>query len=157
MTDDAAYDPAFPKPEPKPKGGKERHERGCNCRSCINRRNRANGRRRQKKIASKLGVAGAHEEQWRHPLFRVEVKSGGQVPKKVLDAFAQSQRAKSEGDPRPGMTVWVPVNSPRAIAILALDDLNAALENQGPSNTYALRDILRKIKALADDAEGLAR
>lgn len=149
MTED--YAPKFPKPEPKSK-----HERGCTCISCRNRRNRANGRARQRKVAKRLGVQGAHEEMWRHPLFRVEVKSG-QIPKKVLDAFAQSDRSQALGDPRPCMTVWVPSNSTKVIAVLALDDLNAALENEGPSNTFALREILRKIERLAKEAEGLAR
>lgn len=167
------YDPAFPKPEKKHsakclcdaciawrrgEGVKaDQHPRGCGCPACVGRRNRRNGRARQQRVAKKLGTVGPHEEQWRHPLFRVEVKSGGQVPKKVLDAFAQSERARATGDGRPCMTVWVPANSSRPIAVLALDDLNAALDNQGPENAFAVREVLRTIARLAKEGEGLAR
>jgi hypothetical protein len=148
------YAPAFPKPGPKTKST---HERGCTCRSCINRRNRRNGRARQNRVAKKLGTSGAHEEGWRHPLFRVEVKSGSQVPKRVLDAMAQSDRAKSAGDSRPCITVWSPSNSPRQIVVMYLDDLTAALDNEGPANAFRVRELARSVEKLAKEIGDLAR
>ncbi len=60
-------------------------KRKCRCRTCINRKNRAKGRRKQNMVRKKLGIADrkfhgadAHEENWRSAV-RIEVKAGKQV------------------------------------------------------------------------------
>lgn len=88
-------------------------KRDCDCYSCVGRRNRAKGKRKQRearKTADKyFGAAGptatvtANEENWRHRV-RIEVKSGKQVEsltKRFLAAEAQANVAKAEGDTRP--------------------------------------------------------
>lgn len=89
------------------------HARGCTCRSCLGRRNRAKGQRTQARMHRRLGGTGftpQHEEGavgyeltvWLIP----EAKTGKQVPRKLASsiesdwfrrALRQSERAIPHG------------------------------------------------------------
>lgn len=92
------------------------HVRGCQgppgapCRSCLGRRNRVKGRRKQRDAQKALGLVGPgksfganHEENWTG-LVRVEVKAGAQV-RPAITAFRkmrdQSEASRPYGDHRP--------------------------------------------------------
>ena len=60
-------------------------KRTCRCRTCINRKNRAKGKRKQNMVRKKLGIpdrkfhgADAHEENWRSAV-RIEVKAANKL------------------------------------------------------------------------------
>jgi hypothetical protein len=89
----------------------------CKCPSCIGRRNRRKGSRKQRGAGKAVGVPPAkfgsqkaHEENWRGPV-RLEVKAGRQVQRTAtvfLAAEAQSETARAVGDPRPFAMVAMP-------------------------------------------------
>lgn len=149
-----------PKPERVKKNG---HPFGCNCRPCIGSRNRRKGLKAQRIARKQAGVEshrwgdGGNEETWTRTglgeHFQIEVKSGGQVPKKVTDAIAQAQGAKAIGDTRPAATMWVPAGSTRAIFVGYVDDLTTILAAQGPTQNGRIKMTARTIKRLADEIE----
>jgi hypothetical protein len=115
----------------------ERHERGCACRSCIGRRNRRKGLRKQRIARKVLGVPDArfhgqlaNEENWRAN-WRVEVKSGAQVgpiATRFLAAERQADANKAIGDPRPFMMVAMPDDwGSEGIVLIRLSDLRGIL------------------------------
>ena len=113
------------------------HVRGCKgpegapCRSCLGRRNRAKGQRKQRAARKALGIEkgfslGAdHEENWRG-FVRVEVKAGAQV-RPAATAFykmrAQSEASRPYGDHRPFVGIAMPEGESDGILMLKLSDL----------------------------------
>jgi len=110
----------------------EKHK--CKCRTCINRRSRNKGRRKQNLVRKKLKIpnnkfygADAHEENWSAG-FRVEVKAGKQV-QPVATLFykckAQSDTAHNAigGKSKPFIQVSMPDNSTNGIVSFELDDI----------------------------------
>lgn len=87
------------------------------CRSCLGRRNRRKGKRKQTAAARAAGVPtarfhgqNADEENWR-ACFRAEVKSGKQVQSlaaRFLAAEKQSDGSRAVGDNRPFLFVAMP-------------------------------------------------
>lgn len=106
----------------------------CKCRTCINRRNRAKGRRKQNIARKKLNIpnnrfhgADAHEENWATGL-RVEVKAGRQVDGLVKVFYkSKSQSDVSHrafgGMSKPFIQVSMPDNSTKGIVSFELDDI----------------------------------
>jgi len=106
----------------------------CKCRTCINRRNRAKGRRKQNLARKKLGIkdnrfhgADAHEENWATGL-RVEVKAGKQV--NPISTFFYKCKSQSDishrafgGMSKPFIQVSMPDNSTKGIVSFELDDI----------------------------------
>ena len=106
----------------------------CKCRTCINRRNRAKGRRKQNIARKKLGIkdnrfhgADAHEENWATGL-RVEVKAGKQV--NPIATFFNKCKLQSDmshrafgGMGKPFIQVSMPDNSTKGIVSFELDDI----------------------------------
>jgi hypothetical protein len=106
----------------------------CSCRTCINRRNRSKGRRKQNMARKKLGIkdnrfhgADAHEENWNTGL-RVEVKAGKQV-QPVATLF---NKCKAQSDlshqaignlSKPFIQVSMPDNSTKGIVMFELDEV----------------------------------
>ena len=71
------------------------HARGCVCRSCLGRRNRAKGRANQTRMHQRLGGDGpspANEETARGYLVTAfvipEAKKGAQIPRNLIRALA---------------------------------------------------------------------
>jgi hypothetical protein len=92
------------------------HSHGCKCRSCVGRRSRTQGLKKQRHAKKLLGVPSnrfhgqdGNEENWRG-LFRIEVKSGKQVghAKWFFRAEAQSDANRAIGDSRPFLFVAMP-------------------------------------------------
>lgn len=91
--------------------------RSAPCPSCLGRRNRRSGLKKQREARKRLGVPDAkfhgqngNEENWRG-VFRVEVKSGQQVKAlatRFLEAEKQSDGNKAVGDPRAFLFVAMP-------------------------------------------------
>src|SRR5258708_5302760 len=114
----------LPKPNRAKRLKKNGHPYRCNCRSCIGSRNRRKGMQKQRDVAKALGLKAdyhgqlGNEENWRSPYFRCEVKSGLQVPRKLVQAYEQSRVNKASGDTRPVITVWIPEGYGRDDAIL---------------------------------------
>lgn len=157
------YNPAFPKPKRLNKRG---HEWGCKCRSCIGSRNRRNGLDAQRKAAKEAGVVShrhgdmGNEETFTRTglaaFFAIEVKSGVQVPKFIPSAFAQAAAAKAIGDPRATACVVVPKDSQDPLFVCRVADLVDAFDSQGPTNSYNIRSLARKLESLAKEIGGLA-
>ena len=122
------------------------YKKDCKCRTCINRRSRAKGRRKQNLARKKLGIqdnrfhgADAHEENWSTGL-RVEVKAGKQC--NPLSTFFYKCKKQSDdshrafgGMGKPFIQVSMPDNSTKGIVSFELDDLEnvcvEALKNLG--------------------------
>lgn len=145
----------------KPRLNKNGHPWGCTCRPCLGARSRRKGMAAQRKVAKTLGLEAnyqselAHEEAWRHEAFRVEVKSGAQVPKSFTNAYEQAEQAAAIGDTRATAVIYVPLQGPELI-VMRLQDFKVFADTQGPSNTNRLKETLRSIAKLADEArEGL--
>lgn len=96
-----------------------KHIRGCKCRSCLGRRNRRSGLKKQREARKALGVAPSHkfgdanEENWHDPLWANEVKSGkqcGPVQNAWLRAEKQilSNRADHGDRRKQARVVWMP-------------------------------------------------
>lgn len=87
------------------------------CRSCLGRRNRRSGLKKQRAARKLLGVPSAafhgqngNEENWRH-YFRVEVKAGAQcgpAATRFLTAERQADANRAMGDARPFLHVLMP-------------------------------------------------
>tara|TARA_R100001594_G_scaffold60327_1_gene94261 strand:- start:16756 stop:17295 length:540 start_codon:yes stop_codon:yes gene_type:complete len=106
----------------------------CECRTCLNRRNRSKGRRKQNIARKKLGIkdnrfhgADAHEENWATGL-RVEVKAGKQC--NPLSTFFYKCKTQSDishrafgGMGKPFIQVSMPDNSTKGIVSFELDDI----------------------------------
>ncbi len=106
----------------------------CKCRTCINRRNRAKGKRKQNIVRKKMKIpnsrfhgADAHEENWKSGV-RVEVKAGKQV-EQVEKAFT---RAKLQSDTnhkaigslsKPFVYVAMPDGTENGIVCFQLNDI----------------------------------
>lgn len=117
----------------------------CKCRTCINRRNRQKGRRKQNLARKALNIpsnrfhgADAHEENWQGAL-RIEVKSGkqvGPIATRFYKAKAQSD-ANIDGvvgiNRKPFGMVAMPDDSVNGLFICELDQIfeiaKAILEN----------------------------
>lgn len=88
------------------------------CPSCLGRRNRARGRRKQRLAQRGIGIPltrfhtnNGAEENWQG-LVRAEVKSGKQVQSlaaRYLAAEAQSEAARAIGDTRPFIFLAMPL------------------------------------------------
>lgn len=112
---------------------KHRHVRGCSCRSCIGRRSRRKGHAAQNKAFHAVGGTEAFrgqmtdEELWHGPPFapgiRFEVKSGGSVPKWVVNAIQQVRNGRSE-DVRPALIIK-PKGTSQYWVLMRLEDLEA--------------------------------
>lgn len=114
--------------------------RGCGCRSCMGRRTRQTGQRRQRRAQKALGIEGTalganHEENWRGAV-RVEVKSQGfakPVHTKWLLAAAQSEATRPIGDNRPMVAIFEPAGVSYGLVVFRTDKLEetvAALAQQ---------------------------
>lgn len=116
------------------------YKKDCKCRTCINRRSRAKGRRKQNIARKKLGIkdnrfhgADAHEENWATGL-RVEVKAGKQC--NPLATFFYKCKTQSDvshhafgGMSKPFIQVSMPDNSTKGIVSFELDDIeNVSVE-----------------------------
>lgn len=113
----------FGTPLKRPEG----HIRGCVCKRCMGKRNRAKGDGKARKARKALGIGGVnsrHEEVWGGDI-RVEVKAGAQI-KPVLTAFlkceAQSEAARPIGDHRPFMMVAMPDGWSDGLIVMKLSD-----------------------------------
>jgi len=116
-------------------------KRKCRCRTCINRKNRAKGRRKQNMVRKKLGIpdrkfhgADAHEENWRSAV-RIEVKAGkqvGPIATRFEKAEAQSwENVKNQvggGRSKPFMMVAMPDSTSDGIVLFRLSQLREVIE-----------------------------
>tara|TARA_Y100000361_G_scaffold151503_1_gene169049 strand:+ start:261 stop:809 length:549 start_codon:yes stop_codon:yes gene_type:complete len=116
-------------------------KRKCRCRTCINRKNRAKGRRKQNMVRKKLGIpdrkfhgADAHEENWRSAV-RIEVKAGkqvGPIATRFDKAEAQSwENVKNQvggGRGKPFMMVAMPDDTSDGIVLFRLSQLREVVE-----------------------------
>lgn len=81
--------------------------RGCPCKHCMGKRNRAKGDLKARQARKALGIAGANTRHEEHlgGLVRWEAKAGktdaGPVWTKYLASEAQSEAARPLGDHRP--------------------------------------------------------
>lgn len=130
MTDGLVNDDlAYPK---TPRLQKNGHPYKCPCRSCIGRRNRAKGKRAQARHTKALAAAtGSVRQFW--SAWSEEETAGlkgwqheskkGQLPKFILNAFAQAERAVAIGSGRKPLLVLEPEGTRQALAVLRLEDL----------------------------------
>lgn len=116
-------------------------KRKCKCRTCINRKNRAKGRRKQNMVRKKLGIpdrkfhgADAHEENWRSAV-RIEVKAGkqvGPIATRFKNAEAQSwENVKNQvggGKSKPFMMVAMPDGESDGIVLCRLSELDKVVD-----------------------------
>jgi hypothetical protein len=116
-------------------------KRKCECRTCINRRNRSKGRAKQNSVRKKLKIpsrkfhgADAHEENWDSSV-RVEVKSGKQVGPiytRFLKAEAQSWENVKESiggnKSKPFMMVAMPEGTSDGLVLFRLSELNKVID-----------------------------
>ena len=106
----------------------------CQCRTCINRRNRAKGRRKQNMARKLLKIpnnrfhgADAHEENWSTGL-RVEVKAGKQV-EGLSKVFYKSKKQSDlshqsfGGSSKPFVQMSMPDNSSKGIISFETDNI----------------------------------
>ena len=119
----------------------DKPKRQCDCRTCINRRNRSKGRRKQNMVRKKLGIpdrkfhgADAHEENWRSAV-RIEVKAGkqvGPIATRFDKAEAQSgENVKNQvggGRGKPFMMVAMPDDTSDGIVLFRLSQLREVVE-----------------------------
>ncbi len=111
------------------------------CPSCRGARNRRSGLKKQRMArkvlervtgvnATRFMQAGGNEENWRLPV-RVEVKSGvqcGPVWTKFAATEAQSNAAKSEGDTRPFVAVFMGTRTSDGLFVCRLTQLDRVVE-----------------------------
>jgi hypothetical protein len=117
------------------------HVRGCKgppgqpCHSCIGRRNKKQGMKKQRLARKALGIEGPslgadHEENWRGRV-RTEVKSGAQV-QPAWTAFlrmeAQSEAQRPFGDNRPFVAIAMPKGTSDGLVLVRLSKLVAAAD-----------------------------
>ena len=131
-------------------------KRTCRCRTCINRKNRAKGKRKQNMVRKKLGIpdrkfhgADAHEENWRSAV-RIEVKAGkqvGPIATRFNKAEAQSwENVKNVigGRDKPFMMVAMPDGESDGIVLFRLSKMKEVLEGilsnwENPEEEYQER------------------
>ena len=106
----------------------------CDCRTCINRRNRAKGRRKQNLARKLLKIpnnrfhgADAHEENWSTGLS-VEVKAGKQLEglSKVFYKSKQQSDLSHQsfgGSSKPFVQMSMPDNSSKGIISFETDNI----------------------------------
>ena len=117
-----------------------RLKRNCTCFSCVGRRNRAKGKRKQrearKSLEKQFGIAGptqtvtGDEENWRMRV-RAEVKAGQQIQAlttRFLAAEAQAEASRAHGDNRPFVFVAAPDNMSDKLVAFRLSKLAEVLE-----------------------------
>lgn len=129
--------------------------------------NKNNGAKAQHKARRLLGVPGAHlrsklgnEENWRHPWFRFEVKSGQQVDPiatRFEAAERQADASKAVGDNRPAVLVAMPSDfGGDGLVVMRLRDwctqIAPALEEATASATVRFEPAVRP-KPFDQDAE----
>ena len=144
------YVTPIPKPEPKPRRIKRSSAR-------------EKGRRAERKAATLLGskrtpLSGAvgGGDVMRAGLaerFSVEVKA-----RTSFSVQSYLEQAKSDivgGDNRKPLALLYP-DRQRPMAVLFADDLVALLENEGPESAFKIRELARKLEALAKEIRGLA-
>jgi len=113
----------FGTPLKRPEG----HVRGCKCKRCMGKRNRAKGDGKARVARKKLGITGVnsrHEELWGGKC-RVEMKAGKQIQPiatRFEDARGQSEAARPYGDWRPFMMVAMPDGTQDGIVLMLLSD-----------------------------------
>lgn len=114
----------------KPNRAGVRCVRGCRCKSCLGRRSRREGQRRQRRAQKVLNIEGTalganHEENWRGAV-RVEVKSQG-FAKPVLTKYAlmaaQSEASRPIGDNRPFVAIVEPPGVTFGIVMFRTDKI----------------------------------
>jgi hypothetical protein len=117
-------------------------KRKCECRTCINRRNRSKGRTKQNTVRKKLKIpsrkfhgADAHEENWDSSV-RIEVKSG----KQVGPIYTRFQKAEQQswdnvkdaiggvGKTKPFMMVAMPEGTSDGLCLIRLSELEKVME-----------------------------
>jgi hypothetical protein len=118
------------------------HVQGCDgppgqpCHSCIGRRSRAKGKRKQRQARKLLGIPGNsmgsdEEELWRGHV-RVEVKAGHRdtvpVDTRYRAMRAQSDARKAYGDTRPFGAVVMPPGTSDGIVMVRLSEVGAFAE-----------------------------
>jgi hypothetical protein len=120
----------FGTPRQRPEG----HIRGCKCKRCMGKRNRAKGDAKARKARKVLGIGGAntrHEELW-GGAFRIEVKAGAQIKAiatKFADAESQSEQHRPIGDNRIFLMVAMPDGSSDGIVLGRLSQLGELLRH----------------------------
>jgi hypothetical protein len=113
------------------------HVQGCRgpegqpCWSCIGRRNRSQGKKKQRQARKALGIPGLslgvdEEELWRGAV-RVEVKSGkadtGPIDKRYRKSRAQSDASRAYGDNRPFAAITMPPGMSDGYATVRLSEV----------------------------------
>jgi hypothetical protein len=141
---------------------KNGHPWACKCRSCVGSRNRTRGLRKQREAARAAGIEArrmgdlSNEERYSRTglgeMFKLEHKYGN-LSKFVMDAIGQIERDRATGDPRAPMVQVTPKGSSKVYCIVAQDDLQAALANQGPDGAYHIRRNAQAIAKLAKTIE----
>ena len=122
----------FGTPLKRPEG----HVRGCLCRRCLGKRNRAKGDSKARKARKALGIPGAmsrHEEHW-GGRCRVEMKAGKQVQPiatKFYLARAQSEVQRPLADTRPFLMVAMPDGQSDGIVLMLLSEFVATFGDLG--------------------------
>ena len=105
------------------------HTMGCTCSSCIGRRNRRKGKRKQLAARHGLGISARHvlggqEESWAGDVA-VEVKAGAQTQPCVNRfgvAWRQADAARELGDERPIVVVLMGDGSSDGVVMLRMCD-----------------------------------
>lgn len=107
----------------------------CTCRSCVGKRSRRKGQRKQREVRKALNLKSerwkgreGNEESWTAAL-RVEVKGGKQVEsvnRWYVKARQQSDAAKAIGDTRPFAFVAAP-DGTSPLIVVRTDDLPAVV------------------------------
>jgi len=123
----------------------------CKCRTCINRRNRSKGRRKQNLVKKKLQIADnrfhgadAHEENWKSGV-RFEVKAGKQV--EPLNKLFKKAKLQSDTNhqqignmSKPFVYVAMPDGTENGILCFELDNVENVcvelLKGMGYFNDY---------------------
>lgn len=109
--------------------GKRDHVRGCKCKQCLGRRNRAKGdakARRARKMLNLYGANTRHEEHWRGAV-RVEVKAGAQIEPiytRFLKAEKQSDQGAPIGDIRPFAMIAMPDGTTDGVVLMRLSQFS---------------------------------
>ena len=117
------------------------HVRGCKgppgqpCMSCIGRRNKKGGMRKQRAARKALGIAGPslgadHEENWRYAV-RTEVKSGAQVRPAwtaYLRMEAQSEASRPFGDNRAFVGIAMPPGTSDGLVLIRLSQFEKVVD-----------------------------
>ena len=120
----------FGTPRARPEG----HIRGCKCKRCMGKRNRAKGDAKARKARQALGIGGAntrHEELW-GGAFRIEVKAGAQInpiATRFLSAESQSEQHRPIGDHRLFLMVAMPDGMSDGIVLGRLSQLGELLKH----------------------------